>query len=370
MTVTAQSAVAELDYLRLDNGAELGDVHIAFETFGRLNAEGSNAILIDHALTADSHVTSGVAEPTAAGDAGSFAPGWWEALVGPGRAVDTDKYFVVCTNALGGCSGTTGPKSTGPDGLPYGARFPAVSIRDQARVEVALSDKLGIARWHAVVGGSMGGARALELSLLEPDRVKNVAVLAAPGYSLADQIAWAHAQVQAIKLDADYCGGDYLALGRFPGAGLGLARQIAHLTYRADAELNERFERSLQVDSAVPVFGKDAYYSIQSYLDHQAHKLISKFDPQSYIVLTNALRDHDVRRGRGDTLEIALARAHADYLVLSMSTDRLYPPQQVLELAQALPGDVTYGNVPTRAGHDGFLLEAEQVGDYLREFLA
>ncbi|MCQ9384262.1 homoserine O-acetyltransferase MetX [Brevibacterium moorei] len=370
MVVAAQRAVLDLEDVGLDCGAMLPEVRIAYETFGTLNADASNAILIEHALTGDSHVTSGVSDANANENSTSFAPGWWEALVGPGRAIDTNRYFVVCSNALGGCTGSTGPTSFAPDGLPYGGRFPSVSVRDQARVELALSDHLGIGVWDTVIGGSMGGARALEFILLAPQRVRRAAILAAPAYSLADQIAWAHAQVQAIQLDPDYCGGDYLALGRFPKAGLGLARQIAHLTYRADAELNERFERNLQETTDVPVYGKDAYYSIQSYLDHQARKLVGRFDAQAYIVLTNALRDHDIRRGRGDgSLRSALAGATQDFLVLSMSTDRLYPPQQVLELAQALPGRVDYATIPTRAGHDGFLTEAKQVGERLRDFL-
>lgn len=364
MTTSVTSTAVNLGDFRLESGVTLPEVTVAFETFGTLNDDRTNAILIEHALTGDSHVTSaGVAGERSYG---SFAPGWWEGVIGPGRAVDTDDFFVVCANSLGGCGGTTGPTSPAADGLPWGSRFPCISIRDMVNVEIALSDVLGIERWHAVIGGSMGGARALELALLAPHRVARTAILAAPAYSQADQIAWAYTQIQAITMDRDYCGGDYLALGRFPSKGLGLARQIAHLTYRADLELNHRFGHRLQDGEPEDI---EAYYSIQSYLDHQAGKLINRFDAQSYIALTVALRDHDVRRGRSSNLREALSGARCDFRVLSMSSDRLFPPHQVAELASALPGRVDYSVVKTWAGHDGFLTEAGAVGAALGEFV-
>jgi homoserine O-acetyltransferase/O-succinyltransferase len=368
MTVAGRTGLAGFVDFTLESGYVFPQMHIAYETFGRLNSDRSNAILIEHALTGDAHVTSGVDEPATAEHPRSFAPGWWEEVVGAGRAIDTDEFFVVCANAIGGCNGSTGPTSTHSDGLPFGSRFPRVTIRDLVQAELALSDELGIDRWHAVIGGSMGGARALEFSLVAPHRVAKTSVLAAPAFSEADQIAWAHAQIQAIELDPDYCGGDYAALGRFPAAGLGLARQIAHLTYRADAELNARFTNAMQ--DPQPSGAEEGYYAVESYLDYQARKLVNRFDAESYRILTGALRDHDVRRGRSQNLAEALAPATSEFQVISISSDRLYPPAQVNVLAEALPGSVDHHTISSWAGHDGFLTEGTAVGRLVRDFIS
>ena len=340
---TQSTSVERILGFGTDSGHTFGTVEIAYETFGTLNADRSNAILIEHALTGDTRVTE-----------------WWAGVVGPGEAVDTDKYFVVCANSLGGCSGTTGPQSTYDDGLAYGSRFPRVSIRDMARLEHNLTQILGIDSWVAVIGGSMGCARALEFALLDNRKVRKCAVIAAPAFCEADQIAWAMMQERAIELDADYYSGDYSAVGRFPGHGLGLARQIAHLTYRNDADLNERFSRRLRSED---------YYEVSSYLDHQAKKLTARFDPHSYLVLTRALRDHDVRRGRSSDLTVALADACTDNLVVSVSSDRLFPPEQVGILAEALPGRVRHNVIDSPVGHDGFLTETEKISAVLADFL-
>ncbi len=340
---TQSTSVESILGFTTDSGHTFGTVEIAYETFGTLNADRSNAILVEHALTGDTRATD-----------------WWSGVVGPGRAVDTNEYFVVCANALGGCSGTTGPQSAFGDGLPYGSRFPAVTIRDMARLEHNLTQILGIETWHAVIGGSMGGARALEFGLLDARKTAKCAIIAAPAFSEADQIAWAMTQERAIELDPDYCGGDYAAIGRFPAAGLGLARQIAHLTYRNDADLNERFSRRLR---------SAGYYEVTSYLDHQAKKLAARFDPHSYVLLSKALRDHDVRTGRSADLRTALAQACTDSLVVSVSSDRLYPPAQVELLAKHLPGRVDYRVIDSPVGHDGFLTEAAAVSAALRDFL-
>lgn len=340
---TQSTSVESILGFTTDSGHTFGTVEIAYETFGTLNADRSNAILVEHALTGDTRATD-----------------WWSGVVGPGRAVDTNEYFVVCANALGGCSGTTGPQSAFGDGLPYGSRFPAVTIRDMARLEHNLTQILGIETWHAVIGGSMGGARALEFGLLDARKTAKCAIIAAPAFSEADQIAWAMTQERAIELDPDYCGGDYAAIGRFPAAGLGLARQIAHLTYRNDADLNERFSRRLR---------STGYYEVTSYLDHQAKKLAARFDPHSYVLLSKALRDHDVRTGRSADLRTALAQACTDSLVVSVSSDRLYPPAQVEQLAKHLPGRVDYRVIDSPVGHDGFLTEAAAVSAALRDFL-
>lgn len=330
---------AALGALRLESGEVLDEVTLAYDTYGTLAPGGDNAVLVEHALTGDSH-----------------AHEWWPGLIGPGLPLDTDRFFVVCANVLGGCSGSTGPTSLAPDGSPFGDRFPHITIRDTVAAELCLADRLGIDRWYAVLGGSMGGARALETALMAPERVARTGVVAAPAHSEADQIAWGHIQLQAIRAD--------------PVAGLGIARQIAHLTYRADAELNHRFGARQQATSAPAEHVGERYYSIQSYLDHQAAKLQRRFDAGSYAVLTQALMDHDVRRGRSQDLRTALAGAGGEFLVAAVSSDRLYTPEHVRQLAEALPGDVPCRMITSWAGHDGFLTEVEQIGALFREFLA
>ncbi|TSI17795.1 homoserine O-acetyltransferase [Brevibacterium aurantiacum] len=342
MTTQSTSVERILGFVT-ESGHTFGTVEVAYETFGTLNTDRSNAILVEHALTGDTSVTE-----------------WWAGVVGPGEAIDTNEYFVVCANSLGGCSGTTGPQSVYDDGLPYGSRFPAVTIRDMARLEHNLAQILGIDSWHAVIGGSMGGARALEFALLDKRKVKKCAIIAAPAFCDADQIAWAMMQERAIELDPDYYSGDYTAVGAFPAQGLGLARQIAHLTYRNDAELNHRFSSRRRSPD---------YHEVTSYLDYQAKKLTARFDPHSYVVLSRALRDHDVRTGRSQDLATALADACTDNLVVSVSSDRLFPTAQVELLAQNLPGAVTHHVIESEVGHDGFLTETAAVSAALKDFL-
>lgn len=349
MSVTGPAARTQaIGDLPLESGEVLRGVEIAYETFGALNADRSNAVLVQHALTADSHVATTDPEE----------PGWWGPVVGPGQALDTDSLFVVCANMIGGCGGSTGPSSRAPDGLPYGSRFPSITLRDAAHAEARLADALGIDTFRAVIGGSMGGARALEWAIEYPERVAHVVVLAAPAYSNADQLAWAHTQILAIEMDPDFCGGDYEALGRFPYQGLGLARRIAHLTYRDGEELGSRFGNKIQ-ERRDP-----RYYMIDSYLDHQARKLVARFDANSYLVLTRALRDHDVRRGRG-SLEEALSAITAKVTLIAISSDRLYPPHQVQEISAALAAPVPVHTIESVRGHDGFLLEYEALADIL-----
>ena len=285
--------------LHTETGGHLPDVRLAYETWGTLDADGANAVLVLHALTGDAHVASHRADPSA---------GWWEELVGPGRAVDTDRWFVVAPNMLGGCDGSTGPSSPAPDGAPWGSRFPFVTLRDAVETERRLAEHLGVTAWQAVIGGSMGGARALEWAVTHPEMVRGVAVLASTACSSAEQIAWAQAQTQAVRLDPDWAGGDYHP-GPGPVVGLGIARRIAHTTYRSAAELEGRFGRAAQ--GAEDPFGTVAgpragRYQVESYLDHQAAKLVDRFDAGSYVTLTEALMSHDVGRGRGG-VEAALA---------------------------------------------------------------
>ncbi|HMO11210.1 MAG TPA: homoserine O-acetyltransferase [Actinotalea sp.] len=348
--------------IALEAGGPLPAVRLAYETWGTLAADGSNAVLVEHALTGDSHVTgpSGSGHPT---------PGWWDTMVGPGRPIDTDRWFVVASNVLGGCQGTTGPSSPAPDGRPWGSRFPYVTVRDQVRAEVALADALGVESWALVIGGSMGGMRALEWAVMEPSRVRAVAPVASTAESSGDQIAWAHAQLTAIRSDPAWHGGDFYEVGdgRGPVAGMGVARQIAHATYRSAYELDVRFGRRAQ-DDEQPI-GGGGRFAVQSYLDHHAVKLAGRFDPGSYVVLTESILSHDVGRGRGG-VEAALAGVTARPLVVAVDSDRLYLPEQSARTAAALPGSPASHVVHSDHGHDGFLIEIEQVGALVREVLA
>ncbi len=344
--------------LVLESGARLPDATLGYETWGTLNAERSNAVLIEHALTGDTHVTRGA----------SAEPGWWEQLAGPGAPVDTGKYFVVSINILGGCYGSTGPSSTAPDGKPWGSRFPLVTLRDTTDAEARLADALGIRSWYAVLGGSLGGARALEWAVSYPDRVRRCGVISIGASSTAEQIAFAQAQTLAIRQDPNFNGGDYYG-GPGPEAGLALARRIAHITYRSAAELDGRFGRNAQDSEAPlragPLAGRGRY-QVESYLDHQGNKLVRRFDANSYIAITEALMSHDVCRGRGALTE-ALAPATAAFLVAAVDSDRLYFPDQSRALAAALPGNVAVHTIEAPIGHDGFLTEIGQLNTQLRQ---
>ncbi|MFL4478479.1 homoserine O-acetyltransferase [Paeniglutamicibacter sp. ORCA_105] len=342
-----------------ETGATLPEIVLGYETWGTLNADASNAVLIAHALTGDSHVARGA----------STEPGWWDGFVGPGKTVDTDKYFVVAANMVGGCSGSTGPASLDPDGVPWGSRFPFTTIKDSVRLEARLADELGITAWHTVLGGSMGGARALEWAVEFPERVRNCVVVAAAAESSAEQIAFAQAQTAAIRLDPEFAGGDYYANELIPSAGLGIARRIAHITYRTATELDVRFGRTPQGDE-LPVSspGLDrGRYQVESYLDHQAGKLVGRFDANSYLVLTEALMSHDIARGH-ESIEAALARlAEVNVLVAAVDSDRLYWPEQSERLAALLPNPCKVQYITSPIGHDGFLTDIEQLGDALGE---
>ncbi len=347
-----------LGAVELERGGVLPDVTIAYETWGTLNAARDNAILVEHALTGDSHVV-GPASP------GHPTPGWWDGLIGPGRFIDTDQWFVVATNVLGGCQGSTGPASTAPDGAPWGSRFPFTTVRDQVRTEVLVADALGIDRWALVVGGSMGGMRVLEWAVGQPERVGAAAVVASTAYATAEQIAWCQPQLLAIRSDPHFHGGDYYDKPHGPDTGLGIARRIAHVTYRSELELHTRFGRVPQGEEEP--LGGGGRYAVESYLDHHAGKLAGRFDANSYLVLTEAMNSHDVGRGRGG-VKAALANITADVTVVAVDSDRLYPPRLSSEIAAAVPG-ARLLTVHSEYGHDGFLIEVEQVGAIVRDLL-
>ncbi|MFI9423242.1 homoserine O-acetyltransferase [Streptomyces achromogenes] len=345
--------------LPLEAGGELPGVRLAFETWGTLAPDRANAVLVLHALTGDSHA-AGPAGP------GHPTPGWWDALIGPGRALDTDRWFVVAPNVLGGCQGSTGPASRRPGGgRPWGGAFPFLTQRDQVAAEAGLADALGIDRWALVVGGSMGGMRAVEWAVSYPARTGRLLLLATTAAASAEQLAWADIQVRAIRADPHWQGGDYHDTGRGPHAGLGLARRLAHVTYRSEPELQVRFGR-LPQDGEAPWRG--GHYQVQSYLDHHAAKLVRRFDAASYVVLAEAMNAHDVGRGRGG-VRAALRRVTAPALVAGVDSDRLYPPAQQAELAALIPGADRLRVVESPYGHDGFLIETEQVAGLVRELL-
>ncbi|MEW2515536.1 homoserine O-acetyltransferase [Streptomyces sp. NPDC046870] len=344
--------------LPLEAGGELPGVRLAFETWGRLAPDRSNAVLVLHALTGDSHV-AGPAGP------GHPTPGWWDGLVGSGLALDTDRWFVVAPNVLGGCQGSTGPSSTRPGGRRWGGAFPALTQRDQVAAEAGLADALGIDRWALVVGGSMGGMRALEWAVSYPERTSALLLLATTAAASAEQIAWAGIQLHAIRSDPHWHGGDYHDTGRGPHAGLGLARRIAHVTYRSEPELQMRFGRAPQ-GMEDPWYG--GRYQVESYLDHHAAKLVRRFDAGSYVVLAEAMNTHDIGRGRGGT-RAALRRVTARTLVAGVRSDRLYPLAQQAELAAGIPTADRLRVIESPYGHDGFLIEVDQVAALVRELV-
>lgn len=351
---------AQLGALHLESGAVLPQVHLAYETWGQLNADRSNAVLVLHALTGDSHVC-GPAGP------GHPSEGWWPSVVGPGRPIDTEHWFVIAANVLGGCQGSTGPSSPGLDGRPWGSRFPSLTIRDQVAAEIALADHLGIDSFALVIGGSMGGMRAVEWAVTVPHRVQRLVLTATGARASADQIAWNSAQVAAIHADPGFAGGDYYdhALGGGPHTGLGIARRIAHTTYRAADQLEERFGNQAQ-HGEDPLHGTGRH-QVTSYLDHHADKLIRRFDANSYLVLVRAMNTHDVGRDRGG-LEEALGRIRARTLAISFDSDRLFPPAMATRMAQAIPGAHEH-LASSPVGHDAFLLPHPDVEQWVRDFL-
>ena len=353
--------IVDVGSLTLESGVVLDDVSIAVQRWGELSPARDNVVVVLHALTGDSHITgpAGSGHPT---------PGWWDGVAGPGAPIDTNHWCAVATNVLGGCRGSTGPSSTAPDGKPWGSKFPLISVRDQVEADVAALAALGITEVAAVLGGSMGGARALEWVVSHPDRVRSGLLLAVGARATADQIGTQCTQIAAIKADPNWQGGDYYGTGCIPEAGLEIARRFAHLTYRGEVELDTRFANRAQggEDPEDPVAG--GRYAVQSYLEHQGGKLVSRFDAGSYVVLTEALSRHDVGRGRGGVAP-ALRGCPVPVVVAGITSDRLYPLRLQEELAELLPGCGELQIVDSIYGHDGFLVESEAVGQLVRKTL-
>jgi homoserine O-acetyltransferase len=350
--------IVDIGELKLENGALLDNVSIAVQRWGELSPTRDNAVIALHALTGDSHVI-GPAGP------GHPTPGWWDGMAGPGAAIDTDRWCLIATNVLGGCRGSTGPGSLARDGRPWGSRFPQLTIRDQVAADVAALAALGITEVAAVLGGSMGGARALEWALAHPESVRAALVLAVGARATADQIGTQSTQIAAIKTDPNWLGGDYHGTGRRPDAGLEVARRVAHLTYRGEVELDERFGNAAQGGEDPLTGGR---YAVQSYLEHQGAKLVNRFDAGSYVALSDALSSHDVGRGRGG-VAAALAACPVPTVVGGITSDRLYPLRLQQEIAELLPGCAGLDVIDSPSGHDGFLIEADAVAALLRRTL-
>jgi len=350
----------------LEGGGVLTEVSMAFETWGELSPAADNAILICHALTGDSHAHGQAGEAHA-------TPGWWNGVIGPGCGIDTDRYFVVCVNSLGGCQGSTGPSSVDPEtGTPYGSRFPTVTTRDIVRCQAAVADHLGVDSWLAVVGGSMGGMQVLEWGVMFPDRVRVIAPIATALAASAQQVAWSAVGRTALALDPRFRGGDYYDAepGDGPFAGLAIARSVAQITYRSAEVFDDRFAREL-VDPR-SVFGHWDRFQVESYLDYHGEKLVRRFDANSYLTLNRTMDLHDLARDRG-SMESAVRRlAHLPALTLSISSDVLYPTAQqaaIRDAIRAAGGRCDHHVIQSPDGHDGFLLAARQVGSLLAAFL-
>ena len=351
--------------IALESGQALTGAKLAYESWGTLNQDKSNAVLVLHALTGDSHLI---------GDAGNghATSGWWNGIVGPGLAIDTDKFFVLTPNVLGGCQGSTGPSSLDQNGREYGPSFPQLTIRDQSEAFLKLSDQLGIDKYFAIIGGSMAGMHALEIAIDHPERLERLGILAAPPYSTADQIALNTVQLEAIRSDSGFAAGWYYDAkpGFGPHKGLALARRMALLNYRSPKELNERFARSWQ--SQVSPLTERGKYAVESYLDFHGNKFVRRFDANSYITLVSAMNSHDLGRDRG-SVEEALKQISCPTLVLGVDSDRLFPLSGQELIAEHVSGELVGGGlqvIQSEYGHDGFLIEAKEVGARLAMLLA
>lgn len=342
----------------LEAGGRIEEVVMAYETWGELNAERSNAVLVCHALTGDSHAAGPIMP-------GHQADGWWNALIGPGKAIDTSRWFVVCANVLGGCQGSTGPASLRPGTEErYGSSFPQVTIRDMVRAQRRLADRLEISRWLAVVGGSMGGMQVLEWGAMFPDRLGAIVPIATAASASAQQISWSAVERLAIVQDPKWNNGDYYdaAPGEGPGLGLALAREISQITYRTTEVFDERFGRAHH--NSREEFEPWGRYEVESYLDHHGQKLVRRFDANSFLVVSKAMDLHDLGRGRGGVAS-ALGRVPVPVLTASITSDILYPPYQQAEIhaaVQAGGGRSEYHVIDSPQGHDGFLLESAALG--------
>jgi len=348
----------------LEGGQSLGPITVAYETYGTLSERRDNAVLVLHALSGDAHV-AGRHTPT------DRRLGWWDMLVGPGKALDTDRYYVICANVLGGCNGTTGPASVDPaTGERFGTRFPIVTIADMVNVQMLLLDKLGIPKLLAAIGGSMGGMQALQLATAFPERAHGVIAVATAAQQPTKAIAFNEVGRQAIMADPDWRGGDYYG-HKPPRRGLSVARMIGHITYLSDTAMHEKFGRRLQ-ELPDYSFTFSADFEVESYLHYQGMSFTDRFDANSYLYITRAIDYFDLTRGKASLAE-ALRPAQARFLVMSFSSDGLHPPYQLKEIVSALRAThkhVSYYEVRSDFGHDSFLLERFKMEGVISNFLA
>lgn len=346
--------------LVLQCGETLPSVTVAYETYGALSPQGDNAVLVCHALSGDAHA-AGYHE-------GPAKPGWWETMIGPGKGIDTGRYFVLCANTIGGCQGTTGPSSLNPaTGRPYGTDFPLVTIADMVEVQRRLLDRLGIGPLHAVIGGSMGGMQALQWAVACPDRVQRVVAIAVCHRHGPQQIAFNEVGRRAITADPHWRGGHYYG-GPGPVHGLSVARMIGHITYLAEAGMMDKFGRQVRQQPAEKFAPS---FAVETYLSHQGESFVQRFDANSYLYITKALDTFDLSAGAG-SLEAALKPFHGRTLLVSFSSDWLYPPAQGREIARAIRlggGDVTYCEIQSGHGHDAFLVESDRLALLVAGFL-
>jgi homoserine O-acetyltransferase len=353
--MTTETQLARFQTLELDSGVTLGPVEVAYETYGELNAAKSNAVLILHAFSGDAHA-AGIDKETG-------SAGWWDNMIGPGKGFDTDKYFVICSNVLGGCRGTTGPGSLNPEtGCPYAMSFPPVTIPDMVRLQKMLTDSLGIERLLAVTGGSMGAMQALQWAVAYPGAVASAIPIAGTARHSPQQIAFNEVGRQAIMADPDWNEGDYYGR-RPPARGLAVARMVGHITYMSDASMREKFGRRLRDQNQ---------FEVESYLRYRGSQFVDRFDANSYLYITKAMDYFDLTQDR-HSLSAAFENVKSRFLVISFTSDWLYPSYQSLEVVRALRGrncDVAYCELPSSYGHDAFLVNVAEQSELVRGFLA
>ncbi|MBZ0274184.1 homoserine O-acetyltransferase [bacterium] len=363
----------ESNPLPLDAGVSLSPVDVEYETYGALNEARDNAILVCHALSGDAHA-AGWCRDADADDRPwrKTRPGWWDGLVGPGKPFDTNKYFIICSNVLGSCYGTTGPASINPaTGKPYGIAFPVVTVADWVRLQERLVTHLGIEKLLAVTGGSLGGQQAVEWALAYPDRVASAIVFAATPHLMAQGVAFNYAGRHAILSDPDFKGGEYYDAAQGPVRGLSVARMIGHITYVSDVSMTRKFGRRFQ-ETENRGFHLDVEYQVESYLRHQGQSFVERFDGNAYLYITRAMDYYDAtEHGDGDLVR-AMAKATCDWMFVSFTSDWLYPPSGTREFVRALSRNnrqVTYVNLDSPFGHDAFLLEDDALEPLVRRYL-